>query len=117
MFWVLEPPLPADGICRLYEPVWDLEMNNLYDLKAGYRWARHRLGSETLYGDEYTRWVVVEIEGKAPFLEVSIVFNPCNQEGISPFGSLRDPDLWQFGPELNLPPQNYVEVEAPKDEK
>jgi hypothetical protein len=87
-------------------------MSDYNDLKPGLRWARHK---KTFMYIPWTRWVVVEITGKFPFMKATIVFDPGGDEDTDVYLSLDDPSDWQFGPTLDIPSEHWQEVrEAPK---
>lgn len=85
-------------------------MTELKELKEGLWWARHKVIAEYSKKEIWTRWVVVSVRGKSPFLNADIVFDP-GVNGSEPYLSFPDHvDKWQFGPQLDMPSKHYVEV-------
>ena len=82
-------------------------MNNYSALKPGLQWARHK---KSFSKDQWSRWVVVEITGKFPFLNAEIVFDPGGTESTMPFERPENSDVWQYGPELDIPSKYWTEV-------
>lgn len=88
------------------------------ELKAGLRWGRCQVNGRRYGEKEWSRWVIVRITGKFPFLKAEVYFDPGpsyspGSEASATFGS---PELWQFGPELAIPSPDYQVVERAKDD-
>lgn len=80
-------------------------------LKPGLRWAREK--RSYLAGTE-SAWCIVELTGKFPFLNAEIIYET---NGPVSSGNLGDPEKWQFGPEIEIPSKDWIEVRAMKAEK
>lgn len=81
-------------------------------LRPGLRWARPRLNS---YEKTPYAWCIVETEGYFPFLRTTVVLEmPGLTKSLT---TIVNPDDWEFGPELNVPDKNYVEILAGKGEE
>lgn len=81
------------------------------EIKSGLIWGRHQTGTDN---KEWSRWVIVQIWGKAPFLRGSILYDPLGSSG-GPEAHLsfeNHIEKWQFGPELNIPDKNYISVRS-----
>jgi hypothetical protein len=82
-------------------------MSDYSDLKPGLRWARHK---KNFTVTKWTRWVVIEITGKFPFMKAEIVFDPGGDENTDTYLNLYDPTDWQFGPELEIPSEHWADI-------
>lgn len=86
-------------------------MSDYNFFKPGLRWAREK---QSHYTGQESAWCIVLFTGKSPFLHSEIVYET---NGPSPTRDLSDPEQWQFGPEIEIPSKDWVEVRVMKAEK
>jgi hypothetical protein len=91
-----------------------MKMSDYSDLKPGFRWIRMKAIGR---GAENGKWMVAEFTGNSPFLRCEIVFTPGEEPAIFNLNPANNPDAWQFGPELEIPSECYIEVKAATDGK
>lgn len=79
------------------------------DLKPGLRWARSKSGS---FADIPGEWCIVELKGHIPLMSAEIVYTTRENPPDSDFADITDPNQWQWGPEIEIPDKNWIEVVA-----
>lgn len=88
------------------------------DLRAGLRWARQKMKFAYRKDDEYSRWVIVRLSGEFPFLKGEVEYDPVHGSNNPPtIEDIISPKDWQFGPELQVPSDNYTEIRAIDERK
>lgn len=86
-------------------------MSDYSFLKPGLRWAREKRGiNKQLRGE----WCILKIIGNPPFFKCEIVYK-THPENI--WSDLYDPNHWEYGPEIDIPNKDWVEVNAMKAKK
>lgn len=82
------------------------------ELKPGLRWARKTKDPIT---HKYGSWCIVELEGHAPLMTAEVFYTTKENPSDYDYEDITDPNQYQWGPEIEIPAQNWVEINAEED--